>query len=227
MDDNRIIDGYAVLHAIRIDGAEQIVAEKNNHYRLYRVERVSGLGLEEYAVVFADRDYLKAMREFTRRINSALDGLDLSRVYRGSPLVDFRLEAEDCVPGGMDADLRGKVVAIKSEVLSPEYRSGSYQLMLAEGGFGCAPNARGQSVFCKELYSGESVRWARADILGVVDESCSHGPKRSSPSCGSLLARISRGENRAANLCRKTKRTNPINQAGAVTSGSHFGRKTT
>ena len=42
--------------------------------------------------------------------------------------------------------------------------------MLAEGGFGCAPNARGQSVFCKELYSGESVRWARADILGVIDE---------------------------------------------------------
>lgn len=171
MDDNRIIDGYAVLHAIRIDGAEQIVAEKNNHYRLYRVERVSGLGLEEYTVVFEDRDYLKAMREFTRRINSVLDGLDLSRVYRGSPLVDFRLEAEDCVPGGMDADLRGKVVAIKSEVLSPEYRSGSYQLMLAEGGFGCAPNARGQSVFCKELYSGESARWERADILGVVDES--------------------------------------------------------
>lgn len=171
MDDNRIIDGYAVLHAIRIDGAEQIVAEKDHQYRLYRGERVSGLGLEEYTVVFEDRDYLKAMREFTRRINSALDGLDLSRVYRGSPLVDFRLEAEDCVLGGMDADLRGKVVAIKSEVLSPEYRAGSYQLMLAEGGFGCAPNARGQSVFCKELYSDESVRWARADILGVFDES--------------------------------------------------------
>lgn len=170
MDDKRIIDGYAVLHTIRIDGAEQIVAEKDNHYRLYRGERVSGLGLEEYTVVFEDRDYLKAMREFTRRINSALDGLDLSRVYRGSPLVDFRLDAEDCVPGGMDADLRGKVVAIRAAVLSPEYRSGSYQLMLAEGGFGCSPNARGQSVFCKELYSGESVRWGRADLLGVVAE---------------------------------------------------------
>ena len=170
MDDNRIIDGYAVLHAIRIDGAEQIVAEKDHQYRLYRGERVSGLGLEEYTVVFEDRDYLKAMREFTRRINSALDGLDLSRVYRGSPLVDFRLEAGDCVPGGMVDDLRGKVVAVKAEVLSPEYRAGSYQLMLAEGGFGCAPNARGQSVFCKELYSGESARWARADILGVVND---------------------------------------------------------
>ena len=170
MDDKRIIDGYAVLHAIRIDGAEQIVAEKDHHYRLYRGERVSSLGLEEYTVVFEDRDYLKAMREFTRRIDSALDGLDLSRVYRGSRLVDYRLEAEDCVSGGMDADLKSKVVAIKAEVLSPEYRSGSYQLMLAEGGFGCSPNSRGQSVFCKELYSGESVRWARSDLLGVIAE---------------------------------------------------------
>jgi len=170
MDDKQIIDGYSVLHSIRIDGAEQIVAEKDNHYRLYRGERVSSLGLEKYTVVFEGRDYLKAMREFTRRIDSALDNLDLSRVYRGSPLMDFGLDAEDCVLGGMDGDLRGKVVAIKAEVLSPEYRSGSYQLMLAEGGFGCSPNARGQSVFCKELYSGESARWDRADILGVVDE---------------------------------------------------------
>ena len=170
MDDKQIIDGYAVLHAIRIDGAEQIVAEKDSHYRLYRGERVSSLGLEKYTVVFEDRDYLKAMREFTRRIDSALDNLDLSRVYRGSPLVDFRLDAADCVSGGMDGDLRGKAVAIKAAVLSPEYRSGSYQLMLAEGGFGCSPNARGQSVFCKELYSGESARWDRADILGVIDE---------------------------------------------------------
>lgn len=170
MDGQQIIDGYSVLHSIRIDGAEQIVAEKDNHYRLYRGERVSGLGIEEYTVVFEDRDYLKAMREFTRRIDSALDNLDLSRVYRGSPLMDFRVDTEDCVSGGMNAELRGKVVAIKAEILAPEYRSGSYQLMLAEGGFGCSPNARGQSVFCKELYSGESVRWDRADILGVVDE---------------------------------------------------------
>ena len=108
MDEKRTIDGYAVLHAIRIDGAEQIVAEKDSHYRLYRGERVSTLGIEEYTTVFESRDYLKTMREFTRRINSALDGLDLSRVYRGSPLVDFRLEAEDCVPGGM-ADEAGLV----------------------------------------------------------------------------------------------------------------------
>ena len=170
MDEKRTIDGYAVLHAIRIDGAEQIVAEKDSHYRLYRGERVSTLGIEEYTTVFENRDYLKTMREFTRRINVALDGLELSRVYRGSPHVDYPLSAEDCVPGGMDADLRGKVVAVRAEILSPEYRACSHQLMLATGGFGCSPNARGQSVFATNLYSGEENRWSRSDILGVVEE---------------------------------------------------------
>ena len=170
MDEKRTIDGYAVLHAIRIDGAEQIVAEKDSHYRLYRGERVSILGIEEYTTVFENSDYLKAMREFTRRINGALDNLGLDRVYRGSPLVDYPLSAEDCVPGGMDADLRGKVVAVRAEILSPEYRACSHQLMLATGGFGCSPNARGQSVFATNLYSGEENRWSRSDILGVVEE---------------------------------------------------------
>ena len=108
------------------------------------------------------------MREFTRRINIALDGLELSRVYRGSPLVDYPLTAEDCVPNGTDADLRGKVVAVRGEILSPEYRACSHQLMLATGGFGCSPDARGQSVFAKNLYSSEENRWSRSDILGVV-----------------------------------------------------------
>lgn len=170
MDEKRTIDGYAVLHAIRIDGAEQIVAEKDSRYRLYRGERVSTLGIEEYTTVFENRDYLKTMREFTRRINVALDGLDLDRVYRGSPLVDYPLSAEDCVPGGMDADLQGKVMAVRGEILSPEYRACSHQLMLATGGFGCSPNVRGQSVFAKNLYSGEENRWSRSDILGVVEE---------------------------------------------------------
>ena len=170
MDEKRTIDGYAVLHAIRIDGAEQIVAEKDSRYRLYRGERVSTLGIEEYTTVFENRDYLKTMREFTRRINVALDGLDLDRVYRGSPLVDYPLSAEDCVPGGMDADLQGKVMAVRGEILSPEYRACSLLLMLATGGFGCSPNVRGQSVFAKNLYSGEENRWSRSDILGVVEE---------------------------------------------------------
>jgi hypothetical protein len=108
------------------------------------------------------------MREFTRRLGVRADGLDLGRVYRGSPLDDYRLTAGDCAPGGMDADLTGKVVVITPDVLAPEYRSLSFQLALATGGFGCSPDARGQAVYCTELYSGDKSRWNRSDILGVA-----------------------------------------------------------
>ena len=105
--EQRTIDGCAVLHAIRIDGAEQIVAEKDSRFRLYEGRRISSLGIEEYTMVFENSDYLKAMREFTRRINVALDGLGLERVYRGSPIFeDYPLTTEDCVKDGIPLPVR-------------------------------------------------------------------------------------------------------------------------
>lgn len=74
------------------------------------------------------------------------------------------------MPDGMDADIKGKVVAIKPEVLLLEYQTRSHQLILATGGFGCSPNARGRAVFGTNIYTGEQARWERSDILGVIDE---------------------------------------------------------
>ncbi|MDR2088646.1 MAG: hypothetical protein LBP73_04750 [Clostridiales Family XIII bacterium] len=171
-DDKRIIDGYTELYAVRLDGAEEIVAENlaaTDQYRIYTFTRNNPL-IAEYCVAFACDDYLKVMREFVRRLGVRLDALDLERVYRGSPLADAPLLPEDCAPGGMDADLTGKVVAIKQESLAPEFRATSHQLHLATGGFGCAPKARGRAVYCTDIYSGKQVRWERYDILGVIAE---------------------------------------------------------
>jgi hypothetical protein len=171
-EENRIVDGYKVIHSVVIGGAEEIVSGNSdavkNLYRLYQCRRDKPLG--EYRIVFESGDYLKAMREFIRRIGVSLDRLGLDRVYRGSSPTDHPLSTGDCVPGGMDTDLTGKVVAVRPEALAPEYRAPPYQLALATGGFGCAPNARGRAVYCAELYSGEQTRWNRQDILGVVDE---------------------------------------------------------
>jgi hypothetical protein len=132
--------------------------------------RDNAFGIETYQNGITGIDYLEIMREFTRRLNVRLDGLELGRVYRGGSLDDYTLAASDCVPGGMDTDLKGKIVVIKPERLSPEYRSLSFQLALATSGFGCEPDARGRAVCCTELYSGEQARWNRSDILGVASE---------------------------------------------------------
>ena len=94
----------------------------------------------------------------------------LDQTHRGAAVADAPLNAGDCVPGGMDMDLKDHVVALKAEILRPEYRACSHQLVLATGGFGCSPESSGRAVYTTNLYSGEKERWDRSDILGVIAE---------------------------------------------------------
>jgi hypothetical protein len=91
MDEKRTIDGYAVLHAIRIDGAEQIVAEKDSRYGC-----IAGNGYPPSALrstlPYLKRDYLKAMRESPAE-SMCIRWAWPYRVYRGSPHVDYPLSA--------------------------------------------------------------------------------------------------------------------------------------
>jgi len=171
MRPDKMIEGLEVLQSIQLDGFELIVAEDKDAdkpYLLYTGASDNPFGIMEYRLNDAGSDYVAIMREFVRRIDAHLDSLDLDRIYRGSPLADFTLTAEHCVPGGMDQELTGKVIAVRAEVLAPEYRSRSHQMMICSGGFGAHPNARGSAVFCTEIYSGSQARWERPDILGVV-----------------------------------------------------------
>jgi hypothetical protein len=176
--EKRIIDGYEELRAVRLGGTEQIVAARVDAgnsgklygYRLYERHWDNPLGMDEYRVISEDNDYLKIMREFAKQLSVRLDSLELDRVYRGSALIEAPLLEMDCVPGGLEEDLTGKLIAIKQEAIAPEYRACSHQLYIATGGFGCSPASRGRAVYCKNLYSGEEERWDRSDILGVVAE---------------------------------------------------------
>jgi hypothetical protein len=215
-DDRRVIGGYTELFAVSLDGAEQIVAENleaKPAYRLYTCRRDNAWGVEEYSVAFENGDYLKVMREFVRRLGVSLDGLELDRVYRGNPLADAPILPEDCVPGGMDEDLTGKVIAVRREHLRPEYRAESHQLHLAAGGFGCSPTASGRAVYCANLYSGEQERFSRESVLGVVAED--NLPQWAREKLAGLrdpayrestLARLREGKKKAAEQPRKQKK---------------------
>lgn len=141
----------------------------------YADEKAYGRGVaQEEGGVFTSRGYL-AVRGELKEVYRGHEDIPLEhRIFTGPPppmmSVDAPLDAGDCVPGGMDADLKGRVVALREEALRPEYRTASHQLMLATGGFGCSPGSRGRAVFATNLYSGEQERWSREDILGVVAE---------------------------------------------------------
>lgn len=170
---DHIMDGYRIIQSVEIYGMEIAVAENPDAEQPYLMARRSvneAFGAEKHLIPVYSNDYLQVMQAFVQCQSQYLDNLELARVYRGSATADAPLEARDCLPDGMDMDLEGKVVALKASILRPEYRACSHQLMLATGGFGCSPNARGRTVFATNLYSGEHERWNRGDILGVVAE---------------------------------------------------------
>jgi hypothetical protein len=125
------------------------------------------LNMNDYYNAAVTGDYLEAMREFTQRINAAVQSLESEREHRALPAQT--LTAADCVPGGMDKDMKGKVVVIKPEVLTPEYRTSDHQLGVCWGGNGARPDARGSAVFIQNLYTGKQSRYERRDIAGVMD----------------------------------------------------------
>lgn len=173
-DEKRMIDGYEIMQSVIIDGMEIIIGENPNakeQYIMWRRSLGESFGAESHLIPLFSNDYLKTLRDFIHCQSVYADNLGTDRIYRGSLVTDSALDSKDCVEGGMDSDLKGKVVAIRADALSPEYRARSHQLMLVTGGFGCSPGARGRVVYGTNIYSGTQERWDRTDILGVVAES--------------------------------------------------------
>lgn len=79
------------------------------------------------------------------------------------------LDDSICLSGSQGLDYTGQVVVVKADLLRWEYATPDYQLCYATGGNGCNPKARGTTVFCTELYSGDHTTWKRYDILGVAN----------------------------------------------------------
>jgi hypothetical protein len=170
-DDRNIIDGYKVIQSVSIGGVEIVVAENSDadqQFMTWRRSLDKPFGAEEFMIPVFGNDYLDIFREFIRVQSGCLDSMGLEKLYSGG--LDSVFSARDCTPDGMKTDITGKIVALKPDVLEPEFRNAHRQLVLCTGGFGTKPNARGRAVYCTELYSGEQTRWNRGDILGVVAE---------------------------------------------------------
>jgi hypothetical protein len=170
-EQKRVIDGhYIEKFSIALAGREVFLAADEKEDAPYLVctsRRDNPLGVTEYFDGEVTTDYIEALREFVDRVDILLDVLEKERA--AFPTLQPMLTAADCVPGGLDESLQDKLVVIKPEVLSPEYRTADHQLKIVQGGFGANPNSRGNAVFCKDLYSDKETRFERYDIAGVID----------------------------------------------------------
>jgi hypothetical protein len=163
--------GYEVRHSIHIGDKEILVASNMNaadgNYYLVADYKNCGL-IAEYSRCAASADYLEIMSEFTARVNAQIEAVraEIAEAdYQAEPIA-----AADCFPHDYGQDLRGKVVAIKADVLRAEYRRADRQIVLIDGGFGASGNSLGSAVFCYYLHNGKHTRFERRDVLGEIRE---------------------------------------------------------
>ena len=84
------------------------------------------------------------------------------------------LFTESDVTPWREENLEGKLIVIKDKFFKAEFKDAKYQLVLATGGFGCRPDARGNAIFVRECHNDnpEIYRIERCnnDILGIATD---------------------------------------------------------
>lgn len=168
-DDKRMIQNYEVKTAILIGGKEIIFAEdlaSTEPYMVCNCAWDNPLSIDIYDDAEASADYLEAMTEFLGRVTSEVQHIQEQRSghgVNGKPLT-----AADCIPGSRNAHYANQLVVIKPEKMTAFARTADLQLLWATHGNGCNPDARGQAVFCKNLFTGKTERWERFDVAGII-----------------------------------------------------------
>lgn len=82
---------------------------------------------------------------------------------------DKPLDKNDIIPDSEKADYENKIVVVDPKAFNPPSESADYSLWMAQYGFGCHYGYRGQSVYSQNILTGETIRFDRCDILGIVD----------------------------------------------------------
>lgn len=168
-DEKRMIQSYEVKTAIHIGGKEIVLAENlasSEPYMVCNCQWDNPLGADIYDKAEASADYIEAMTEFLGRVASEVERLQDRRTERG--VTGEPLTAADCIPGSSSANYENQLVVIKPDKMVASARTADEQLLFAVSGNGCSPDARGRAVFCKNLFTGETVRWERTDVTGII-----------------------------------------------------------
>lgn len=168
-EDKRMAHNYEITQSIRI-GEKEIVlgmdegCEHPYFCAYYEHNDIFG----QYVDCMVGNDYAQMLGIYAQRIQAASDSLQVERDSVTVP--KDMITADMCYPNDYKKSIEGKVIAIRSEVLLPEYQTADRQLYLCTGGFGSYANARGTACYCTNLYSGKECRWNRADVLGEMKE---------------------------------------------------------
>ena len=169
---HRMVGDYSIIQAIHVGDREVVLGENPEDTSGQRYmcafcqpnELFAG-----YSEVQASDNYPQIVKIFGERVAAQAEKTSLE-LEKPTGIPKEPIGGADCTIISGDDDLNGKVIVIKAEVLRREYHRPTHQLKLCVGGFGASPHSRGTAVFCKDLYSGQTSRFERTDILGTMEE---------------------------------------------------------
>lgn len=128
------------------------------------------LNIDEFTDVVVTDDYLEAMQEFIKRIESQIEAVKKEQLQLKTDVKVFT--SEHYVPIRHEDNIAGQVVVLDISKNRYEYRTAAYQLVYAEKGFGTDGNRRGRAVFGTELATGKKYKWYREDFIGILKSVC-------------------------------------------------------
>ena len=174
MDEKKMVGDYTVLNSMYIGHKEIILGENpkaasGERYVCCYAERV--LFYEQYLEAQVSDDFAEIVKLYGERMAQAADEImKESEIVASKIGLNDEITVKDCKPISADDAIEDKVIVIRGNVLRPEFRHASHQLMLCTGGFGAQKNARGRTCYCISLYSGKQTSFYRGDVLGVMDK---------------------------------------------------------
>ena len=171
--DKRMAGPYEVFQAISAGPLEIVMgenpgAEPGERYMCAFCQSCDLF--ENFTDMMVSDDYVEILQLFGQRIAEEAGKLhDAVTLSPELEIDDAPVTGEGLTLVTSDDDLNGKVILIKPEVFKREYQHATHQYQLCVGGFGASPNSRGSAVFCTNLFTGETSRYERRDVLAIVE----------------------------------------------------------
>lgn len=168
-DEKRMADSYEITQAIHVGDKEVVFGidehnTKNLKYMCAFYQK--NVLFSQYIESMVSDDYLEIMKLFAERVSAQCDRTRAEVEQVTVPIAVIM--PEQCVLDDWEKSIAGKVVVLRPEVLRQEYRTANNQLWLCDRGFGTQSKSRGAACYAINLYSGESSRFERRDVLGEM-----------------------------------------------------------
>ena len=172
--EKRMIGDYEVLTSIMIGDSEVALCQNPNAPKdeVFLCGYIENNGLfERLTNCIVSFSYAESAQDFGERVAAKAKEVQKELEHIGKNVGDdSELTAKDCIPDSIENCIEGKIIVIRGDLLRPEYKRASNQLLLCTGGFGAQSSPRGRTCFATRLYDAKQIQCRREDVLGIMPE---------------------------------------------------------